>query len=161
MTTNKQSPKNDYMIFCDEKASLYVPEKDIYIMYESVIDCSLTEKKGSMGKGGIARAFSSGLLGDHNYISTSLCIEIITATATTEIELIKTPIKSSTFIYKKLRSSATEIVNKINSLKPASAANSTLPDYIEELRELKKLVDEKILTEDEFQQRKQQLLEKH
>jgi hypothetical protein len=158
MTTGKQNSQSDLIVFDDIYNSCFIPEANAYIMYQDVIDCEIVEKKGTMGKGGIARAFSSDLFGGQVYITTSLCVEIMTTGEVFKIELIKTPLKSNSFIYKRLLVVANEIVDKINLIKPLLKEDTLIPNYINELRELKKLVDENILTEAEFQQKKQLLL---
>lgn len=161
MQNGEQYLNGEKIIFDDIKHSFYISDMKINILYQDVIDCSLIETKGNMGKGGIARAFSSDLMGDQNYISTSLCIHITTIKDAIKIELIKTPLKSNNFIYKKLLINANELVDKINSSKPNKVSKPISPDYIDELRELRKLVDEKILTEEEFNQRKKLILNTH
>ncbi len=158
MTTGKQNSQSDIIVFDEINKSCFIPETNSNINYQDVIDCAIVEKKGTMGKGGIARAFSSDLFGSQAYIATSLCIEITTIGEVFQIELIKTPLKSNSFIYKRLQVAANEIVDKINRIKPLLKEDALIPSYINELRELKKLVDENILTEAEFQQRKQLLL---
>lgn len=148
------------IVFDEENKQLVINKLNLEINYKEILDSELIEKKGTYGKSGIARAFSSSFLDDQNYVSTSLCINITTAHETHSFELIKTPLKSNTFIYKNIYKSAEYISKKIISINKQSFVSSRSYDYIDELRELKKLLDENILTQEEFDQKKSEILNK-
>ena len=63
--------------------------------------------------------------------------------------------------WKKATSGAASLLNKIKSEKPAKEADDALISYdekIETLRKLKQLVDEGILSQDEFDAKKKEIL---
>lgn len=150
---------NKSIIINNDSQHIAINNLDIIINYVDLIDINLIETKGAIGKSGIARAFTSSFLGDQSYVVTSLKLEILTNVETYCLELIKTPLKSNTIVYKKIRKDADEALEKLKAIAPLKLSSSY--GYIDEIRELKKLLDENIITQEEFNLKKHDLLNKN
>ncbi len=146
------------LLIDDINKSLNINNSITQINLNDIIRCDLIETRGSYGKTGFAKAFSTSFLGEQSHILTSFCIEIQTSEDTYLFELLKTPLKSNTFIFKNIKKNAEQFLVKIKSYVPDSPVVLTNLSYIEELRELKKLLNENILTQEEFEQKKQRIL---
>ncbi len=132
------------------------------VPYGDILDYEYIEEQGKMGRGGIARSFSMVFSGE--YVATAMKIRLVAAGNPPRelfIPLLITPTKSNNLIFRSLKSSADAILKKLGEIRPKKAAPSSEAantDYTEEIRKLSRLRDEGILTEEEFQAKKKQLL---
>jgi len=152
--------------------------------YDDIVDFELIEDGTSISKGGLGRAAVGGLLfGGVGAIvggvtggkkakqkCTSLMVKITVnnLSAPTEyIKLITTPTDKSSFTYKAAFQSAQEIVsllqlicNQRDNEKIVEQATTSAQELstADEIRKFKSLLDEGIITEEEFLAKKRQLL---
>lgn len=137
--------------------------RNMVIPFSDISLIQTKEVKGSMGKGGIARAFSSTFFGDQHHIATSMILEIKTKTKVICLEFIQTPIKSNTVMYTKIKQNLDEVLKNLNQACPEVCNADFLgsfPSYIEELQKLKELLDIGVLTPQEFEDQKNYVLTK-
>ncbi len=151
-----------------------------YIEINKIIDCEIIQDNATIMKGGIGRAIVGGVLaggvgaivgagtrGSSDVIK-NLAVRIITndiSKPLVMITLIDGEVKRDSHVYKKHMASAQEIysaiISIINSSKTDvhlttdSLISKSAPD---EIRELAKLKEEGLLTEDEFNKKKKALL---
>lgn len=145
--------------------------------FEDIIDYELLEDGESITKGGLGRAVVGGaLLGGVGAIVggvtgkkktknliNSLKIKVTvndTNSPTTYINLINTQTKASSFVYKVAYSSAQEILSifaVITQSKPQQEGSSNI-STADELLKLKQLLDEGILSKEEFDVEKNKIL---
>lgn len=148
--------------------------------FNEIIEYELLEDGESVTKGGLGRAVVGGvLLGGvgaivggvtgrkkTNSIINSLKIKITlnnSSDPVTYVNLIKTPVKSKSIIYKTANSEAHEILSILkiitenNNIVHQNLSNTSVSD---ELLKLKHLKDEGILTTEEFEIQKNKILNK-
>jgi|GEM_PF-5214617 len=152
----------NFLAFDDNARSLLLIGQRRIVGYDEIAGFRYEEEHGPMGKGGIARAFTSNFLGDAGeYTLTAMRIGL-TLRAGEEplfVDLIVTPVKSTTLIYRNLKATADAILKKLAEVAPKREEDETSPyAYTEEIRRLGGLRDEGIITEEEFQVKKKQLL---
>lgn len=149
--------------------------------FGDIVGYELLENGDSITKGGLGRAVAGGvLLGGvgaiiggatgkrkTKTIINSLKIKVTindTSNPSTYINLITTPTKADSFIYKTAYSSAQEIISVLSIITQNSSARcekeTNSISVADELTKLKKLKDEGILTEEEFISEKNKLLNK-
>lgn len=148
-----------FAAFDDNARLMLLIPNEVYIPYDDILAYSYLEEQGNMGRGGIARAFSFVFSGE--YIATAMNIRLLVKGSPPQerfISFLITPTKSSNFIYRSLKSSADAILEKLSQISPQPARCDTTVDYTDELRKLAQLKAEGILTEEEFQAKKKQLL---
>ncbi|HWR22298.1 MAG TPA: SHOCT domain-containing protein [Feifaniaceae bacterium] len=131
------------------------------VPYDDILGYEYIEEQGSMGRGGVARAFS--VVPSGEYVATAMKIRLLIAGDPPRelfIPLLITPTKSGNFIFRSLKGSADAILKKLGEIRPRRSESSAGggPDYTEEIRRLDRLRDEGILTEEEFRAKKKQLL---
>lgn len=152
---------DNFASFDDQARLMLLTGAGVFVSYDDVLGYEYVEEHGKMGRGAVARAFSVVFSGE--YVATAMKIRLLAA-GDSPLELfipfLITPVKSSSFIYRSLKESADAVMQKLSEIcpdkTPADAAQKQ--GYIEEIRELNRLVDEGILTEDEFKAKKKQLL---
>ena len=150
----------EFAAFDDKARLIKIISSETLVPYDDILEYSYLEEHGKMGRGGVARAFSFVLSG--NYLATSMKVRLlIKGDPPTEefISLMITPIKSTNFIYRSLKESADAIMSKLSEVCPLDLpVESQDPGYIDEIRQLSRLKDEGAITEEEFEQKKKQLL---
>lgn len=131
---------------------------------DSLADCEIVVEQGKIGRGSIAWSFSATLPGSGVFSATKLAVRLHLADGSTrDIDLLLTPMKSSNISYKNLDRTAHQICDALRPLLPqkqpeAAEDAADAPVYVQELRQLKALVDEGVLTPEEFAAKKAQLL---
>lgn len=151
-----------------------------YVEFNKIIDCEIMEDNTTIMKGGIGRAIVGGVLaggvgaivgagtrGSSNVVK-NLAIRIITndiSNSLVMITLINSDTKRDSDVYKNCMASAqgiySTIISILNSSKPdkqiiTDSLGST--SFSDQIRELAKLKEEGLLTEDEFNKKKKALL---
>ncbi|MFZ7134270.1 MAG: SHOCT domain-containing protein [Eubacteriales bacterium] len=132
--------------------------------YDNIAGYRYIEEKGSLGKSGVARAFSVGVIGDNQglFIATKMCIKIVLKDGNPKdryLNMLITPTKSNNIVYRSLKKSADDIISKLQMIQPDNCEeNYAAIGYAEELRNLKQLLDEGIITQDDFNAKKKQIL---
>lgn len=156
------------------------------IEYDRIVDFELLENGGSIAKGGTGRAFVGGLLfgstgaivGSNTRKQKKLCesLKIKLTIKDSEspsyyIDLITSPVDIGSKLYKQTMEEAQNIMSKLQLI-TSNSEDSTQPteqtsapkveaehiDPVTEIRRYKELYDDGILTEEEFNQKKKQLL---
>lgn len=148
--------------------------------YYDVLDCDLLEDENSITKGGLGAAVAGGILfGGAGAVAGSVLrgkktksvvnsMKIkITLKSTSDpvvyINLLTTSLKTSSLLYKSIESSAQEILsifavilNENKSINSAAAQPAT--SNADDIRKFKALLDDGIITQEEFEAKKNQLL---
>lgn len=124
--------------------------------------CEIVVEQGKIGRGTFAWSFSATLPGSGVFSASKLAVRLHLKDGTTrDIDLLLTPMKSSNLAYKNLDATAHRIEEALQPLLPPpqdAADGSEEPAYMKELRQLKKLVDDGVLTQEEFEAKKASLL---
>lgn len=151
--------------------------------YEDIVDFELLEDGSSITKGGLGRAVAGGLLfggigaivggvtggKKSKTICNSLKIKITVnnmTNPTVYISLINTKTKTDSFTYKTFFNSAQEclstlqlICNSVEAEKGVDVSRSNnLPSTADEILKFKELMDSGVITQEEFDAKKKQLL---
>ena len=151
-----------------------------YVKFSSIIDCEIIEDNTTIMKGGIGRAIVGGVLAGgvgaivgtgtrgSSDVVKNLAIRIITndiSNSLVMITLINSDTKRDSAFYKNCMASAQGIYSTIASILNSSKIDKgTIPDSIEaksvsnQIRELAKLKEEGLITEEEFNKKKKALL---
>ena len=156
-----KQPYSAHISFNDIERTFAPVDTGGVFSYDDVTAIRYVEEHGTMGRGGIARAFSTSFIDDRRgvFIASEMMKIKIELKDRREILItfLKTPVKSNTFMYRMLKEQADSVLAKLNEIRPQSEADQTY-DYTSELRKLKRLVDEGIISEAEFQLKKKQIL---
>ena len=160
--------------------------KTQFIKYNQIVDFELLENGGSLAKGGVGRAVVGGMLfgstgaivgsttRKQKKLCESLCIKL-TLKAFEEpsyyINFIEKPVDVGSEYYKDVVKKAQDMMSKLQLIASSMSAPvqedtgknmdgnaEANADPIAEIRGYKALYDEGILTEEEFQQKKKQIL---
>lgn len=151
----------------DEPGRLLKIEKTGEIIpLDQINSCDIIVQQGKIGRGSIAWAFSSTLPGSGVFSASKLAVRFGLQDGTTrDIDLLMTPMKSSNLAYKNLDKTAHQIQDAVLPLltskqpaAPAAPDDEEEPAYMKELRQLKKLADDGVLTQQEFEAKKAKLL---
>jgi len=151
-----------------------------YVEFNKIIDCEIMEDNTTIMKGGIGRAIVGGVLAGgvgaivgagtrgSSDVVKNLAIRIITndiSNSMVMITLIKSDTKRDSAFYKNCMASAQGIYSTIVSiLNSSKTSKQTLSESIDsksvsdQIRELAKLKEEGLLTEEEFNKKKKALL---
>ncbi|NFA59457.1 SHOCT domain-containing protein [Clostridium sporogenes] len=182
-TTKKIGP---YIEFDEQKGLWLIPDgfggKKVnprIHAFGDIVEYELLQDGDSITKGGLGRAVAGGvLLGGvgavvggvtgkkkTKSVINNLRIKITvndTSNPSVYIDLIKTPTKANSFIYKTAYSSAQEILSMLSIItqKTSDENTNTKTSVADELIKLKGLLDEGILTQEEFTSEKNKLLNK-
>jgi hypothetical protein len=139
---------------------------------------SFAEKKSGVGRAIVGGALFGGagavvgaLTGSKEYENLySLKIELALnkGEESMSIELLSSPVKSTDIMHSSIMKGLARLVQKLDSIveensegvltENESPLNNNQYDYIQELRELKTLVDDGIITEEDFEQKKKAIL---
>lgn len=167
-------------IFVDENSKTFKIGNDLF-EYSNLLSFELLEDGESISKGGLGRAVAGGLLfGGLGAIvggvtggkktkgvctSLKICLTLKNSHKdTVYINFITTETKTKGTIYKLSQTLAQEclatlqIIADINNTDRASIENKTSLSVADEIFKLKQLIDLEIITEDEFEAKKKQLL---
>lgn len=148
----------------DDNARTFKLQGNTIYRYDDLAGYDYIEEHGNMGHGGVARAFSVGFFGEKQGVFVASAMKIkITLKVPSEpvllLNLLITPTKSNNLIYRSLKKSADEIITKLESIQPQNSEKENQPyDYTEELRRLRRLADEGVISEADFAAKKKQLL---
>lgn len=149
--------------------------------YSQIVDYEVLENGSTIAKGGLGRAAVGGILfggagaivGAATRKQKNLC-ESLQVKVTVKgyrdpaffIKLITTPTKTDGFVYKAVTETAQKLASKLeliveenksgNAQQNASTASS--PDPADQIRKFKALLDDGIISQEEFNQKKKQLL---
>lgn len=154
--------------------------------YSDIVDFELLEDGGSISKGGLGQAVVGGIafggvgavIGGvtgkkkNKPTCTSLMIKITVNSSSQPVEYIKfisTPTRKNSFVYKLLYKSAHEIMSLLQLIVneqskealtayDSSAVAMQSVSSADEIRKLKALMDDGIITQEEFKAKKKQLL---
>ena len=151
--------------------------------YDDIIDFELLEDGSSIVKGGVGRAIVGGVLfggvgaivggatgkKKAKQICTSLSIKITINNMAHPVEYIKiitTETPKSSFVYKSSYQVAQEIISLLQLICSQRKVTNEIPDMLaqqtsvaDEIRKYKALMDDGIITEEEFLVKKRQLLD--
>lgn len=149
----------DYILFDDENKSLKLVKTNEECSYDEILNYHYIEEKGAIGGGGIGRAFSAGFgSGKGTYSLKKMYIALeLKGGNILEIQLLITPTNSNTIVYKKLYKAADRILNKLEAISPKHEEERG-EDFYEELVKLKKLLDMDIITKEDYNLKKKQIL---
>ena len=150
--------------------------------YDEVLDFELLEDGGSIVKGGLGRAVAGGVLfggvgaivggatgkrkGKPTCTSLKIKITLNDMTTPTEyINLISTETKKSSMLYQTCEKQAQEILSLFQVMCESNKAAQSVPTQTvqeqsaaDEIVKFKRLLDSGVITEDEFEAKKKQLL---
>lgn len=163
MADNFKPTKNfeNYISFDDNSRRFMLARGNRVFSYDVLKGYELVEDN-SRAKG-LARAYSLDFLNPDGVRPVrSMKVRLVLEDAEEFIPLVITPTKSNTVLYKKLADMGQRIMEKLaeiqpdNCTKPAPQPSSC--DYTEELRRLHGLMTEGIITQEEFDAKKKQLL---
>lgn len=160
--------------------------KTQFIKYNQIVDFELLENGGSLAKGGVGRALVGGILfgstgaivgsttRKQKKLCESLCIKLTLKDyeePSYYIQFVEKPIDVGSKLYKDVMKNAQDMMSKLqliassisapiqeDTIKNKDEIAETNADPIAEIRGYKALYDEGILTEEEFQQKKKQIL---
>ena len=160
--------------------------KTQFIKYNQIVDFELLENGGSLAKGGVGRAVVGGMLfgstgaivgsttRKQKKLCESLCIKLTLKDfeePSYYINFIKKPVDVGSEYYKDVVKKAQDMMSKLQLITSSMSAPvqedtgksmggnaEANADPIAEIRGYKALYDEGILTEEEFQQKKKQIL---
>lgn len=153
-------------------------KKDTVVRLQDITEYEILEDDGGIAKGGVGRAVGGAILfggvgaivgsntGRRKKIVNSLQIKLTLTTLSDPvayIHFISTPTKTSTLKYKDATKAIQETVSILDILlrnrKPApSTAGTPAPSAADEIRKYKQLLDDGIITQDEFDAAKAKLL---
>lgn len=152
---------SQYITFNDNNRTFLIADTDTVFSYDDIAAIEYKEERGTLGRGGIARAFSTNLIDDLRgvFVATEINIRIqLKNERNITISFLKTPVKSNTFIYRLLKEQADKVHAKLIEIHPNNESHDPVFDYTSELRELKRLVDEGVITKEDFQMKKNKIL---
>ena len=151
----------NYISFDDNSHRFMLARGNKIFSYDSLKGYEIMEDN-SRAKG-LARAYSLDFLNPDDVRPVrSMKVRLVLEDAEEFIPLVITPTKSNTVLYKKLAEMGQRIIEKLIEIQPencltADAAAAPL-DYTEELRRLHGLMTEGIITQEEYDAKKKQLL---
>ncbi len=171
----------NYLKVDENNKQWYVPGNSKIHSYDDVLDYELLEDGGSIAKGGLGRAVVGNVLfGGVGAIvggvtgtkkskptCTSLKVKITLndmATPTEYINLITTETKKSSSLYQVCEKQAQEIMAVFQVMCEQNKSASTVPaqtqeiSSADEIKKYKELLDSGIITQEEFELKKKQLL---
>ncbi|MCI2106446.1 MAG: SHOCT domain-containing protein [Intestinimonas sp.] len=172
-----------YIEFDDEKKQWLAPDKilgraNAFIhSYSEIIEFELLEDGDSVVKGGLGSAITGSLLfggvgaivgatignKKSRKIVNSLKIKITLDNIDTPvqyIDLLTAPAKSGSILYKAAYDSAQEILSALSVITKESEPKNETPaiSAADEIKKFKQLLDDEIISQDEFEAKKKQLL---
>ena len=173
------------MVFCKMKEQKEKGKNDIFIIaFDDVIKCELLEDNTTIMEGGVGRAFVGGALAgeagaivgattrESSDVSNSLKLRIITSDVENHLivlDFINNQIKRSSHLYKSTFETAQEmysLIISVTSKKEQSDKKEQINkseisnNFKQKLRELKELLDEDIITKEEYDIKRGELLNK-
>lgn len=152
---------SSHISFNDIERTFAPVDMDGVFSYDDIAAIHYIEEHGTIGRGGIARAFSTSFIDDRRgvFIASEMKIKIeLNDGREILLTFLKTPVKSNTFIYRMLKEKADSVLTKLYEIQPQRETEEQSYDYTGELRQLKRLVEEGIITEEEFQLKKRRIL---
>lgn len=162
MSTNSdKQPYSSHISFNDIERTFAPVDTGGVLSYDDIAAIHYIEKHGTMGRGGIARAFSTSFIDDRRgvFIASEMKIKIeLKDGRKILLTFLKTPVKSNTFMYRMLKEQADSVLAKLYEIQPQRETEEQSSDYTGELRQLKRLVEEGVITEEEFQAKKRRIL---
>lgn len=167
------------MILSSKVHREYSPDNYVAFDYSQIVDFSLLEDGNSIASGGLGRAVVGGLLFGgagaivggvtRGYKSTCTNLQIkITVKDYREpaffITLISSQTAKSSFTYKEFMKQAESILSKLQliidlqSKQEQNSSAQATPDIPDQIRKYKSLLEDGIITTEEFEQKKRELL---
>lgn len=176
-----------YIYFNDDIQEIYIPDfwaRPKFIKYNEILDFELLEDGNSVSSGGVGRAVAGGVLfggagaivggvtgkKKSTNIATSMQIKITTRDINNPvifIKIFKGEHKKGSFMYNSFQKNAHSIISMlqiaVDKINQTSSNTSTLiqetsKSKVDELKELKDLLDSGILTQEEFNSEKTKVL---
>lgn len=172
----------EYKFILIPEAGLFGPKGYNLYSYNDILEVELIEDNHTITKGGLVTAAAGGLaFGGFGAVAgsvigkktskkvvNSLSIKITTKSISNPIcyiKIITTPTKTSSFFYKTYAKNAQEILsifsiilNEVAQDSKAEAEVATPISASDEIRKFKALLDDGIITSEEFESKKRQLL---
>ena len=145
--------------------------------FDDLLDCELMLEQSKTERGSVTGMFSSGIFGG-SFVAAKLGVRVMLRNVgPMEVNFLSKPERSTSPLYKAMDEMALKTYNELRRICPekrtappapvqaaASApvspapAAAAVPSYIHELRELKALVDEGVITQEDYDAKKKQLL---
>jgi len=148
-----------YILFDDNSRQLMIKRNNKIYSYEAVKGYELTEDNRRT-RGFAAVISLDFLMPDDVRPVKSMGVRIVTESGEEFIPLVISPTRSNTGIYQKLTKIGQRILDKLAEAQPSNccAAATVQPTYADELRSLHSLLEEGVITQEEFDAKKKQLL---
>lgn len=176
-----------YIYFDDNINEIFIPDfwtRPKFIKYNEILDFELLEDGNSISSGGVGRAVAGGVLfggagaivgsvtgkKKSTNIATSMQIKITTKDINNPvifIKIFKGEHKKGSIVYNSFQKNAHKIISMLqitvdrvtqDSLNNSSLIQESSKSKIDELKELKELLDSGILTQEEFDSEKAKIL---
>jgi hypothetical protein len=160
------------LAFCESKSLFNVPNTYI-IEVDNIIDCEILEDNSTIMKGGVGRAVVGGVLAGgvgaivgsttrkSSNIVSSLKLRVITNDVTNPMILLNfivEPIKRDSYIYKTTFEITQEMYALLISVMPKKETKKDDNDVKQKLKDLKSMLDDNLITEEEYNLKKKELL---
>lgn len=171
---------DDWLVHGSKNSQYQTPESYTLFLYDQIVDYELLENGQSIASGGVGRAIVGGALfggvgaivGASTRSYQGVCEELRIKITVKEYEkpafylpLIQMETKKSTFMYKERMEMAQNILSKLQLITSAMEQEKDVPtqtihsdDKFEEIRKFKMLLEDGIISEEEFEAKKKQLL---
>lgn len=148
-----------YILFDDNSRRLMIKRNGAVYSYDQIKGYDMVEDNRRTR--GFAAALSlEFLMPDDVRPVKSLKVRIVTENGEDFIPLVISPTRSNTSIFQKLYGIGQRILNKLAEVQPNNCCSKTdaQPTYADELRSLHALLEEGVITQEEFDAKKKQLL---
>ena len=147
-----------YILFDDNSRRLQIKHSGKIYGYEAVKGYELTEDNRRT-RGFAAVISLDFLMPDDVRPVKSMKVRIITESGDDFVPLVISPTRSNTGLFEKLSKIGQRIMDKLAEVQPNNCCvASAQPTYADELRSLHSLLEEGVITQDEFDAKKKQLL---
>ena len=147
-----------YILFDDNSRRLQIKHSGKIYGYDAVKGYEIVEDNRRTR--GFAAALSlEFLMPDDVRPVKSMKVRIITESGDDFVPLVISPTRSNTGLFEKLSKIGQRIMDKLAEVQPNNCCVASVqPTYADELRSLHSLLEEGVITQDEFDAKKKQLL---
>lgn len=163
-----------YLQVDDNNRLFRFSQKGTVYSFDELLDCELMLEQNKSERSSVTGVFSSGLFGG-NFVAAKLGVRVfLLGREPLEVNFLSKPERSTSPLYKAMDEMALKTYNELRRICPqkrtppapaalpaapaAPAAAPPVPAYIHELRELKALVDEGVITREDYDAKKKLLL---